>query len=242
MIRISGLSHSYNGINVLEDIELELADGEFAAIIGPNGAGKSTLIKLILGLLPLQSGSIEIDGLPHLDWLKRQPLGYLPQREEFDRRFPATALDLVLMGLAGELPLGRRCAASHKKRALAAMATTKTDTLAKKLIGELSGGQLQRVFLARALVSESRYLILDEPEASVDMPGVKSFFELLKELNEAGKTIITISHDLNTLSQYCSFLICLNRRLHCHTQTDLVNAELIHKTFGEAVRIIEKKY
>ena len=135
-----------------------------------------------------------------------------------------------------------RLTSTSRSAALAAMATTKTDSLAKKLIGELSGGQLQRVFLARALVSESRYLILDEPEASVDMPGVKSFFELLKELNEAGKTIITISHDLNTLSQYCSFLICLNRRLHCHTQTDLVNAELIHKTFGEAVRIIEKKY
>ncbi|HOY84549.1 MAG: metal ABC transporter ATP-binding protein [Candidatus Cloacimonetes bacterium] len=242
MIKISGLSHHYGGNPVLEDIDLELADGEFVAIIGPNGAGKSTLIKLILGLLPLQSGSIEIDGLPHLQWLRSHPLGYLPQHEEFDRKFPATALDLVLLGLAGELGLGRRFSAVHKDRARQALAKTRIADLAKKPLGSLSGGELQRVYLARALVSESDYLILDEPEASVDLPGVQSFFSLLKDLNEAGKTVITISHDLNTLTQYCSFLVCLNRRLHCHTQTDLVNAELIHKTFGETVRIIEKDY
>ncbi len=242
MIRISGLSHHYGGSPVLQDIDLELANGEFVAIIGPNGAGKSTLIKLILGLLPLQSGSIEIDGLPHLQWLKNHPLGYLPQHEDFDRKFPATALDLVLLGLAGELGPGWRFRASHKDRARQALVKTRIGELEKKPLGSLSGGELQRVFLARALVSESDYLILDEPEASVDLPGVQSFFTLLKELNEAGKTVITISHDLNTLTQYCSFLVCLNRRLHCHTKTDLVNAELIHKTFGEAVRIIEKDY
>ncbi len=242
MICISGLSHNYEGNLVLEDIELEISDGEFVAIIGPNGAGKSTLIELILGLLPLQSGTIQIDGIPHLEWLKTHPLGYLPQREEFDRKFPATAIDLVLMGLAGELGLGRRFKPQHRDRAMSAMETTKTADLAKKMLGNLSGGELQRVFLARAIVSDSQYLVLDEPEASLDRPGVQSFFNLLKELNEAGKTIITISHDLNTLTQYCSFLVCLNRTLHCHTQTELVNAEIIHKTFGEAVRIIEKDY
>lgn len=242
MIKISGLFHSFEGNSVLEDIELEIADGEFVAIIGPNGAGKSTLIELILGLLPLQSGTIEIDGVPHIQWLKTHPLGYLPQHEEFDRRFPATATDLVLMGLAGELGIGRRFGPQHRDRALRAMETTKTADLAKKSLGKLSGGELQRVFLARALVSDSQYLVLDEPEASLDRPGVQSFFTLLRELNQAGKTIITISHDLNTLSRYCSFLVCLNRTLHCHTQTELVNAEIIHKTFGEEVRIIEKDY
>lgn len=242
MIRISGLSHSYGGIPVLEDINLELADGEFVAVIGPNGAGKSTLVKLILGLLPLQSGSIEIDGQPHLEWLKAHPLGYLPQHEEFDRKFPATVLDLVLLGLAGELGVGKRFRASHKDRARQALAKTKIGNLANKQVGSLSGGELQRVYLTRALVSDSDYLILDEPEASVDLPGIQSFFSLLKDLNEAGKTIITISHDLHTLTEYCSFLVCLNRRLHCHTQTDLVNAEIIQKTFGDTIRIIEKHY
>ncbi len=242
MIEIAGLNHQINSLPILEEINLRLEDGEFVAIIGPNGAGKSTLIKLILGLLPVQSGSISIDGLPHLDWLRQHPIGYLPQREEYDRRFPATALDIVLMGLAGEVGLGVRFKTSHRKRALAAMETTRTGGLARKMIGALSGGELQRVLLARALVSDSKYLFLDEPEASVDQPGVQNFFELLRQLHKQGKTIITISHDLHTLTDYCTFLVCLNRRLHCHNQTEMVNSELIHKTFGEAVRIIEKNY
>lgn len=98
------------------------------------------------------------------------------------------------------------------------------------------------MLLARALVSRSNYLILDEPEASVDRPGVQSFFALLHDLNKAGKTIITISHDLHTLSEHCSSLICLNRKLHCHSKTELVNAEIIRKTFGEAVKLIDKDY
>lgn len=242
MIRISNLDYSADTLQILENINLEISDGEFTAIIGPNGAGKTTLIKLLLGFLPIQSGSIEIDGIPHLDWLKTNPIGYLPQHEEFDRRFPAKAIDIVLMGLAGSVPPGRRFSTAQREKARQALETTKTENLAGKNIGSLSGGELQRVFLARALVSESKYLILDEPEASLDQPGVQNFFALLKELNQAGKTIITISHDLNTLTEYCSFLVCLNRHLHCHTKTDLVNSEIIHKTFGEAVRIIEKGY
>lgn len=242
MISISDLNYRIGGNLILEDIRLDIADGEFVAIIGPNGAGKSTLIKLILGLLPVQEGSIRIDGEPHLQWLKRNPMGYLPQREEYERRFPARALDIVLLGLAGELKLGRRFGPSHKNRALEAMRVTGCVEDAFKPIGGLSGGEMQRVLLARAIVGGSKYLILDEPEASVDQPGVQSFFELLQELNKQGRTVITISHDLHTLTKYCSFLVCLNRHLHCHDSAEMINAELIHKTFGEAVRIIEKRY
>lgn len=242
MIKIRGLNYRIGSNPILEDIHLDIAEGEFVAVIGPNGAGKSTLIKLILGLIPLQEGSIEIDGEPHLQWLRRNPMGYLPQREEYDRRFPARAIDIVMLGLAGELKMGRRFGAIHKKRAREAMQTTGCAEQANKPIGALSGGEMQRVLLARAIVGGSKYLILDEPEASVDQPGVRSFFELLKELNRQGRTVITISHDLHTLTEYCSFLVCLNRRLHCHDHSEMVNAELIHKTFGEAVRIIEKRY
>jgi zinc transport system ATP-binding protein len=123
-----------------------------------------------------------------------------------------------------------------------ALSLTGIAHLANHQIGSLSGGELQRVFLARALISDSKYLILDEPEASLDQPGVQSLFILLKDLNKAGKTILTISHDLNILSEYCTFLICLNRKLHCHTSAELVNAEIIHKTFGDTMRLIEKDY
>ena len=242
MIDISELNYSIAGKPILEDIKLRISDNEFVAIIGPNGAGKSTLIKLILGFLPLETGSISFDGVPHTRWLKTHRVGYLPQREEFDRRFPATALDIVLMGLSGEISLGARFKKQHRDRALQAMEFTGTAELANNMVGSLSGGEYQRILLARAIVGDSAYLFLDEPEAGIDKPGVNSFFTLLKKLNEAGTTIITVSHNLNTLSEYCSFLVCLNRHLHCHTATELVNAEIIHKTFGEAVRLIEKDY
>ena len=242
MISISHLNYSIGGKPILEDINLQISDGEFAAIIGPNGAGKSTLVKLILGFIPIQEGSISIDGVAHAQWLKAHRVGYLPQREEFDRRFPAMAIDIVLMGLSGEVPPGARFGKKHRERALRAMEFTGTADLARNLIGILSGGEFQRVLLARAIVNGSRYLFLDEPEAGIDKPGVNSFFTLLRKLNEEGSTIITVSHDLNTLTEHCSFLVCLNRRLHCHSATELVNAEIIHKTFGEAVRLIEKDY
>ena len=242
MIEIRSLSYKINGNIILEDINLTLVEGEFAALIGPNGAGKSTLIKLILGFLPLQTGSIYIDGIPHWVWLKEHPIGYLPQHEEFNRHFPATALDIVLMGLVAELPPGSRFKSIHRQRAMQTLSLTGIAHLANHQIGSLSGGELQRVFLARALISDSKYLILDEPEASLDQPGVQSLFILLKDLNKAGKTILTISHDLNILSEYCTFLICLNRKLHCHTSAELVNAEIIHKTFGDTMRLIEKDY
>ncbi|MCB5229089.1 MAG: metal ABC transporter ATP-binding protein [Candidatus Cloacimonetes bacterium] len=242
MIRIEDLNYYIAGNPILEDIQLEITDQEFVAIIGPNGAGKSTLIKLILGLLPLQDGKIWIDDIPHLEWLSAHPMGYLPQREEYDRRFPANALDIVMLGLAAETKLGRSFTSQQRERGIEAMHTTGCIDQAFKPIGGLSGGEMQRVLLARAIVGGSKYLILDEPESSVDQPGVQDFFALLKELNMQGRTIITVSHDLHTVSAYCNFIVCLNRRLHCHNQAEMVNAELIQKTFGKAVRLIDKGY
>ncbi len=242
MIQIADLQFRLGGKSILEDIYLEIPDGEFVAIIGPNGAGKSTLIKLILGIHSLQQGSISIDGVEHSAWLNKHSFGYLPQHETFERNFPATALDIALMGLAGSIPLAHRIQGRHRQLAMNALEQTGVAHLATRYIGKLSGGEFQRVLLARAIVGGSNYLILDEPEASLDRPSVQSFFSLLKSLNESGKTIITISHDLNILSEYCSFLVCLNRRLHCHNKMELVSADVIHNTFGESVRIIEKDY
>lgn len=242
MIKIEDLQYHIAHKTILEDINLEIPEGVFAAIIGPNGAGKSTLIKLLLGLIEMQEGSIHIGGVPQKKWLKEHSFGYLPQREEYDRGFPATARDIVLMGIAGTLPWGKRFTKEHEAKALDAMRMCGIDEKVQAQIGSLSGGEYQRVLLARAILTDSKYLILDEPEAGIDRPGVTSFFKLLKKFNEAGKTIITVSHDLHTLSKYCSFLICLNRRLHCHNSVELVNAEVIRNTFGDSVRLIEKDY
>lgn len=242
MIEFIDLNYEIGNKSILQGINLRITPGEFVAIIGPNGAGKSTLIKLLIGLLEIQNGKILIEGQDHLEWLRRHGFGYLPQREEYDRSFPATALDIVLLGRMGESRPGARFTARDRALALDAMRETGVEALAKRRIGALSGGEFQRVLLARAICTGSSILILDEPEASIDRPGVESFFELLGRLNKEGRTIITISHDLHTLSNYCSFLVCLNRTLHCHTRTELLQAEHISKTFGDTVHLIEKEY
>ncbi|HNQ43065.1 MAG TPA: metal ABC transporter ATP-binding protein [Candidatus Cloacimonadota bacterium] len=242
MIEFRDLNYRLSGKLILEGINLIIPKGSFSAIIGPNGAGKSTLAKLLLGLYEIQEGEILIESLPQREWLKSHGFGYLPQREDYDRSFPATALDIALMGLAWQLPLGKKFSPTHKQQAQKALEQCGIADKASNYIGTLSGGEFQRLMLARAIVTGSQYLVLDEPEAGIDRPGVQGFFDLLKALNTQGITIITISHDLHTLSTYCDFLICLNRTLHCHDHTELVNAEIIHKTFGENVRLIEKEY
>ncbi|MDD2331745.1 MAG: metal ABC transporter ATP-binding protein [Candidatus Cloacimonetes bacterium] len=242
MIEFKNLSYSIDSTAILKDIDFRIADNEFVAIIGPNGAGKSTLIKLLLALLEPSSGEILIDAIPNHKWLKMNSIGYLPQKEIYDRHFPATALDIVLMGLAASLPLGKRFRQAHRNIAEAALEQCGVLKHRNSLIGTLSGGEFQRVLLARAIVSGSHYLILDEPEAGIDQKGVEGFFTILKDLHVAGKTIITISHDLHTLSKYCSFLVCLNVTLHCHSKTELLNSEVIHKTFGDTIQLVDKHY
>lgn len=242
MIEIKQLNYSIGDKPILINIDLTIEDGEFAAIVGPNGAGKSTLVKIILGLITDYSGTIRIDGKPHQEWLHDNLIGYLPQSERFDRAFPAKAIDIVLMGIAGKIGLGRRFSKQDKLLAVNTMELTGVLQQKNQYIGTLSGGEWQRVLLARALITGANYLFLDEPEASVDRTGVKDFFSLLADLNKQGKTIITISHDLHMLSDYCKHLICLNHTLHCHAETELVSAEILHRTFGDAVHLIEKDY
>jgi zinc transport system ATP-binding protein len=242
MIEVSNLQFRKNNKFILEDIQLQIPKGEFVAIIGPNGAGKSTLLKIILDLITDYEGEVNIEGIPNRQWLKQNMIGYLPQHEEFDPNFPARAMDIVLMGLAGMRGIFHSFNKQDHAKAEKALDQVGVLHVKKNYIGTLSGGEFQRVLLARALVTDSDYLFLDEPEASVDQDGVVGFFDLLADLHKQGKTIITVSHDLNVLTNYCDFLICLNRTLHCHTKTELVNAELLHKTFGESVHIIEKGY
>jgi zinc transport system ATP-binding protein len=242
MIEVSNLNFRKKNKYILENIQLQIPKGEFVAIIGPNGAGKSSLLKIILDLITDYEGEIKIEGISNKVWLKQNMIGYLPQHEEFDPNFPARAIDIVLMGLAGMRGVFHSFSKQDHVKAEKAMEQVGVLQVKKNYIGTLSGGEFQRVLLARALVTGSDYLFLDEPEASVDQDGVVGFFDLLADLHKQGKTIITVSHDLNVLTNYCDFLICLNRTLHCHTKTELVNAELLHKTFGETVHIIEKGY
>jgi zinc transport system ATP-binding protein len=242
MIEFKGVNFSVDNKQILENIDLTITKNEFVAIIGPNGAGKSTLIKILLNLITGYTGQVLIEGKLNTEWLKTNRIGYLPQKEEYDTKFPATVLDIALMGIAANKGIFGRFNKQDKLTALETLDKVGILPLQNAQIGTLSGGEWQRLLLARALLTGSRYLILDEPEASIDKTGVISFFDLLADLHKQGKTIITISHDLHMLNKYTTFLVCLNRTLHCHTETEMLTADHIHSTFGEALKLIEKDY
>jgi zinc transport system ATP-binding protein len=233
-VDITGLHFAYGAVPVLEDVSLCVAAGEFLGIVGPNAGGKTTLLKLILGLLKPSAGRIRVFGEP--PHRARRRVGYVPQYPGFQRDFPISVEEVVLMGRFG---LGRRLGAwSHADRAAAANALDEVEALdlRRRQIGTLSGGQLQRVLLARALVAEPRLLILDEPTANIDQRLEGEIFELLAHLNRR-LTILVVSHDIAFISGYVTRVACLNRTLLCHS-TDRIDGETIRALYGEEVRHI----
>lgn len=232
VIRIEGLRFSFGLAPVLQDVDLQVSEGEFLGLVGPNAGGKSTLLKLILGLLRPQSGLIQVLGTSPRE--ARRRLGYVPQYPGFQRDFPISVEQVVLMGRLGLSPgLGwyRR---ADREAAHHALAEVEAADLARRRIGTLSGGQLQRVLLARALVGEPQILILDEPTANIDQRLEGDIFDLLAVLN-ARLTILVVSHDIAFISSYVDRVACLNRTLVCH-RTDAIDGDLIHQLYGEAVR------
>ncbi len=218
IIRIADLDFAYNGQRVLEDVNLEVWEGDFIAMIGPNGGGKTTLLRLMLGLLKPERGQIRVMGKPATR--VSHHIGYVPQDVHINRSFPISALDVVLMG---KLAPGKRWSKNNnqdRRDALEAMERIDMAGYAHRRIGELSGGQRQRVFIARALVTRPRLLLLDEPTASIDSKGQSEFFRLLKRLNK-DITIIVVSHDLLVISTYVKSVACVNRRLHYHRQSEI---------------------
>ena len=223
IVEINNVSFAYNGEMVLEDVNLEIRPEDFIAMIGPNGGGKTTLLKLILGLLQPDKGSIRVTGQPTQKASAR--IGYVPQDVHINRSFPITALDVVLMGRLDPKKRWVRKSASNRREAIAALKKLEMAALAEKRIGDLSGGQRQRVFIARALVTRPRLLLLDEPTASIDTKGQTEFFRLLKELNK-DTTILVVSHDLLVISRYVKSVACVNKRLHYHNQAEITGEML----------------
>jgi zinc transport system ATP-binding protein len=233
-VEISGLQFAYGAVPVLSDVTLTIADGEFLGIVGPNAGGKSTLLKLILGLLRPQAGRIRVFG--ESPQRARRQLGYVPQHPGFQRDFPIGVEDVVLMGRFG---LGWRLGTwsrADRRAAAAALDEVEALDLAPRQIGTLSGGQLQRVLLARALVAEPKLLILDEPTANIDQRLEGEIFELLAHLNRR-LTILVVSHDIAFISGYVTRVACLNRTLVCHT-TERIDGQMIQDLYGERVRHI----
>jgi zinc transport system ATP-binding protein len=205
------VSVDFDHTPILEDVSLTIQENDFLSIIGPNGGGKTTLLKVILGLVNPTHGSVTVFG--NSPEVGRTSIGYLPQDVSFDVRFPITVFEVVTMGRYGRPFKGY--SEADTICALEALETVGMSRFADRQIGGLSGGELQRMFLARALTRNPRLLLLDEPTASVDPDMQKSFYELLLELKEK-MAIVLITHDLSVISVYVESVACLNRRLFYH--------------------------
>lgn len=234
VISVDNVSFAYDNMPVLENISFEVMEKEFLGIIGPNAGGKSTLLKLMLGLLKPQSGSIKVLGKKPKQ--QRQAIGYVPQYPAFSRDFPITVKQAVLLGRLGMCSLYGRYSRADHQAVEQALTEVEAENLAGRLIGALSGGQLQRVLLARALVSDPQILILDEPTANIDMRLESDIFDQLKRLNER-LSIIVVSHDVAFISDYVHRVACLNRTLVCHPTED-IGGMLVQDLYGENVRMV----
>ncbi|RBQ27599.1 metal ABC transporter ATP-binding protein [Aliarcobacter lanthieri] len=209
LINIKNLFFKYQKTDVLENVNLTIKNDDFLAIIGPNGGGKSTLLKLILGLLPIQNGTIEKN-------IKNSEVGYVPQNTNLNIDFPITALEVVLMG---HISSKKKLFGYSKDEifcALDSLEKVGMKDFANKKIGDLSGGQRQRVFIARALCSNPKIMLLDEPTASIDVKGQQEIYELLRKLNE-NICIVVVSHDLSILLNYAKNVAHVNRSLVFHS-------------------------
>lgn len=207
ILDISKLSFSYGNDEILKEIDIKIFKNDFVAILGPNGGGKSTLVKLICGLLTPTKGSVTLMGENAIQ--KKTPIGYVPQSISFDKNFPTTVLDIVLMGRVRNLKTFKY---SEEDYNIALVSLEMVDMISyqNRLLSELSGGQLQRVLIARALATQSDILILDEPTSSVDPQSSGSIYKLIDSLSSS-KTIILVTHDLSVVSNYTDKIIFINR-------------------------------
>ncbi len=233
-IQIKNLNFSYGPVSALEQVSLSVQDKEFICVVGPNGGGKTTLLKLMLGLLEPQSGSISLFG--QVPAVGRKRIGYLPQHASLDPRFPVTVLDAVLMGRLGKTRRLGFYSKTDRESASAMLARVDLENLEKRPLAALSGGQRQRVLIARALVSEPKLLLLDEPTSSLDDYVERELYDLLKELNKE-LTIVVVSHDIGFVSRYVEKVVCVNRRVHIHPTSD-IGENIIDEMYGEHVHMV----
>ena len=230
-IQIDDLTVAYDYKPVLWDIDLVIPEGVLMAIVGRNGAGKSTLIKSILGLLKPIAGSVRVFGRPYSEQVSQ--VAYVPQKGSVDWDFPTTALDVVMMGTYGSLGWIKRPGQREKKRALEALEKVGMLEFRSRQISQLSGGQQQRVFLARALVQAASIYLMDEPFQGVDATTERAIVNILKELRGAGKTLVVVHHDLQTVPEYFDWVTFLNvRGIASGPVRDIFNDDNLTKTYG----------
>ncbi|WP_013324716.1 metal ABC transporter ATP-binding protein [Gloeothece verrucosa] len=222
-IDVVHLGVSYRSVEALRDITLKILPGRLTGIIGPNGAGKSTLIKAMLGLIPINQGSVFYQGQPLMEQLER--VAYVPQRSQIDWTYPATVWDVVMMGRVRKTGWFRRFSTISRRRSLEALERVGMADYQHRPIGQLSGGQQQRVFLARSLAQEADIFFFDEPFVGVDQKTESILFNIFHELADEGKVVLVVNHDLGNSITNFDDLILLNRQLICSGVRQMVLRE-----------------
>jgi zinc transport system ATP-binding protein len=238
-VKLDNIWVNYNGATILEAVNLEIETGRYVGILGPNGAGKSTLLKVVLGLIRPNRGEVRVFGeSPERLRLRGDVVGYLPQRPLGNPRFPVTVLDVVLMGRYGRIGLLKRPRRQDLDIARSRLEEMGIPHLADRLIGDLSGGEQQRVFIARALGVEPRLLVLDEPTVSLDACVQDDIFELIHTLKERlDLTVLMVSHDIGAVARHVDEVVCINRRIYVH-QPPPIGRLGLESTFGCAVEYL----
>jgi zinc transport system ATP-binding protein len=234
VIEFDDVSFSYNGTPVLEHISLAVQEHDFLSIVGPNGGGKTTILRLILGLVTPSKGRVSVFGMTPEK--ARGRIGYMPQTTSLDRLFPVSVLDVVLMGRLGAGARYGIYTRPDYRAAREALEKVGLGDAGERSFAELSGGQYQRVLIARALASNPDLLLLDEPTANVDIAVETGFYQFLRTLSER-MTIMLVTHDLGFVSKYVKNVACVNRRLVCHPVCD-ITGEVINEIYGAHVSMI----
>jgi manganese/zinc/iron transport system ATP- binding protein len=239
-IEVSDLTVAYRDRPVLWDVDLTVPQGVLMAVVGPNGAGKTTMIKAILGLLTPVAGQIQILGRTYRE--NRHLVGYVPQRGSVDWDFPTSVLDVVMMGRYGAIGWFRRPGATERAAALEALARVGMEAFAGRQISQLSGGQQQRVFLARALVQDASVYFMDEPLQGVDATTERAIIDLLQELRRAGRTVIVVHHDLQSVTEYFDWVTLLNvRKIASGPVAEVFTEQNLRLTFGGRVAFLTRE-
>lgn len=230
-LAVEDLTVCYGEHEALRSVSFRLASGGFVAVVGPNGSGKTTLLKTLLGLEQPDAGTVRVlGGRP--DAVPAGRIGYVPQIKTFDRSFPAVAVELVLSTLRQRWPFG--VSAPERERAVEALRRVGAHALADRALGELSGGELQRVYLARSIIQEPRLLLLDEPATGVDRAGAHDLYDLLDAYQErTGATVLMVTHDWNAAYHHASHVLVLDReQISFGPPDEALSEECLRKAFG----------
>ena len=239
-LEVRDLTVAYHETPVLWDVDLDVPKGILLAIVGPNGAGKSTLIKAILGLVKPAAGQVLLYGQSYAE--QRNRVGYVPQRGSVDWDFPTSVLDVVMMGRYSALGWFRRPGSKERDMALDALDKVGMKQYADRQISQLSGGQQQRVFLARALAQDAQLYFMDEPFQGVDATTERAIVSLLQNLRAAGKTVVTVHHDLQTVPEYFDWVTMLNvRKIASGPVADVFTEANLRLTYGGRVAFLARE-